>query len=110
MDHALLSSGVRTWLPALVLLLVSALGGAVMELRPPVSGQIEAIFPPWWSNARSFGAVAGAGGSIVRIGALPTFVVVTSADPSFHDRLRTAGAWFLVNPVALGGCLSGSDP
>jgi hypothetical protein len=94
------------WLPALLLLLASALGSAWLELRPTatVGAPVAAIFPPWWNAERSFTAAASAGGAIVRTGTWSNILVVTAADGGLFNRLRAAGAWLLVNPTALDGC------
>jgi hypothetical protein len=94
------------WLPALLLLLGSALATAWLGLRPAdtVGAPVAAIFPPWWNAERSFAAAASTGGAIVRTGAWPNILVVTAADGELSPRLREAGAWLLVNPTALDSC------
>jgi hypothetical protein len=100
------SRGRSAWWPALLLLLASSLGTAWLELRPlaAVGAPIAAIFPPWWQADRTFVAAASAGGAVVRAGAWPNILVVTAEDGDLPRRLREAGAWLLVNPIALGGC------
>ena len=95
-----------SWSAALLLLAASALGTAWLGLRPPatVDAPVAAIFPPWWDAQRAFAAAASAGGAVVRKGAWSNILVVTAGDGDLPGRLRTAGAWLLVNPTALGGC------
>jgi hypothetical protein len=97
----------KTWLPAVLLLLVSFLGTAWLGLRPSsaVGEPVAALFPPWWGAERVFAAAASAGGAIVREGAWSNILVLSSADGDFADRLHTAGAWLLLNPKALDACL-----
>jgi len=99
--------GGSAWWPALLLLLASSLGTAWLELRPPATAgaPIAAIFPPWWDADRTFAAAASAGSAIVRAGALGNIVVVAAEGDDLPRRLSEAGAWFLVNPIAVGGCL-----
>jgi hypothetical protein len=96
------------WLPALALLFVSVFGGAWLEFRPKSAGQVAAFFPPWWSGKESLEAVAAAGGAVVRFGGLQNIVVVASSDPALLRRLHAAGAVLLLDPVAVGGCVSRS--
>jgi hypothetical protein len=87
-------------------LLASSLGTASLELRPlgTVGAPIAAVFPPWWPADRAFVAAASAGGAVVRAGAWPNILVVAAEDDDLPRRLREAGAWLLVNPIAIGGC------
>src|SRR5712671_200879 len=100
-------SDCKTWLPAILLLVVSFLGTAWIGLRPsPAIGEpVAAVFPPWWGAERAFAAASSSGGAIVREGAWPSILVLSSADEDFADRLHAAGAWLLLNPKALDACL-----
>jgi hypothetical protein len=85
------------------LLLVALLPLCVVlasQSMPSVGGPVAAVFPPWWDGKAAFVA-AGSAGRIVRLGALPFIVIVTAAE---RRRLRTAGAWLLLDPRVLGGC------
>jgi hypothetical protein len=97
----------KTWLPAVLLLLVSFLGTAWIGLRPSaaIGEPVAALFPPWWGAERAFAAAASAGGAIVREGAWSNILVLRSGDDDFADRLHAAGAWLLLNPKALDACL-----
>jgi hypothetical protein len=99
--------GCAAWMPALLLLAASTFGTGWIALRPPeqAGAPVAAIFPPWWDATRSFAAAASAGASIVRPGAWPAILVVTAPDAGLSRRLHAAGAWFLVNPMALAACL-----
>jgi len=69
-------------------------------LAPLPTGPVAAVFPPWW-GARQAIAAAGSAGAVVRFGVVPSIVIVMAAD---RGLLRSHGAWFLLDPVALGGC------
>jgi hypothetical protein len=94
------------WLPALLLLLASALGTAWLGFRPPtaVGTPVAAIFPPWWDDVHVFTAAASTGGAIVREGAWSNILVVISDEGDLPHRLHAAGAWLVVNPIALDAC------
>jgi hypothetical protein len=65
------------------------------------------VFAPWTSQAEAFARVGAAGGALVRAGAFPFIAVAIADEPEAFDRaVRAAGAWALVDPRALGGCLA----
>jgi hypothetical protein len=49
--------------------------------------------------------VVVAGGRPIRGGGFANIVIASAEDPRFADRLRAAGAWLVVDAVALGACL-----
>lgn len=98
------SASPAAWLPALGLLAVSFAGLCWLELRPADDNLVAAIFPPWWSEARSIAAVASADGAILGWGRFRTIVITRSDQPGFAERLHDAGALLLVEPSELTGC------
>ena len=97
--------GVAPWLPAFGLLLLGAVGAAWSGLRPRgEDGPLAAVFPPWWSAPAAFGAAASADVAVVRTGAWPSLLVVRPTGPDAPSRLRAAGAWFVLDGRAMGGC------
>ena len=94
-----------TWLPCSALAATSALAAAVLSLAPPVSGPVAALFPPWWTATRSLVAASGAG-TPVRFGAAGFVVVLMPDTQDAAARLHRAGAWLVLDPKALGGCVS----
>jgi hypothetical protein len=93
----------------LTLLVLSLSAGAWLNARPKApAGPVAALFPPWWRARDAFDGAAAAGAAIVRTGAWPTLLVVTSPDPRLEAHLRAAGALLLLDPRALGGCLAGA--
>jgi hypothetical protein len=52
-----------------------------------------------------------AGGSIVEGGRLPNVIIAHSNEAGFADALYHAGAWLVLDPVLLRGCLGlGAKP
>ena len=93
------------WLHPIALLLVSWVWIAALTLRAhPGDDVVAAVFPPWWSAADVFAAAASAGAAIVRVGGVASVLVVQPAARDGLQRLRDAGAWFVVNPQAVGAC------
>ncbi len=99
--------GWRTWSPAILLLLVSFIASAWLDLRPVLAADepVAALFPPWWSADRTLAAATSTGGAIVREGAWSSILVLKSDDGDLGRRLYASGAWLLVNPKALEACL-----
>lgn len=64
-----------------------------------------AVFAPWLSREDAFARAAASGGRLIREGALDTILVVEVDEPATIDRLHRLGAWFVLDPLALGGCL-----
>jgi hypothetical protein len=99
----------RSWLdfaPAITLLIVSAVGILLSALSPSGGrGQYAVIAPPWYSFAQTAGLVATAGGDIVDFGAIADVVIAHSDSPGFVGALYRAGAWLVIDPVGLRGCL-----
>lgn len=65
------------------------------------SGAIAAVFPPWWTAERVFEAAGGAG-PLLDAGQASFVMVVGFDDPGVAERLRAAGALFLVDAAAVG--------
>lgn len=94
--------GVSAWLYPLALLLGSLLVAFGIASRPADHGAVAAVFPPWWSGTDAVRAAVGAG-PVIRFGGLP-FIVIVMTERGGAGRLRRAGAWAVLDPVALGGC------
>ena len=98
----------RPLLSAIFLFLASTTTLAGLEARPRDGRDVAAVYPPWMTGTSAFGRVAQAGGAVVRAGALDTILVAHGDDPDFAARLRDGGAWLVLDPLALGGCLLGT--
>jgi hypothetical protein len=99
----------RSWLdfaPAIALLVVSA-GGILMAGLSPSDdrGQYAVVAPPWYNLTQTVGLVATAGGDIVDLGSIAVVVIAHSENPGFVRALYRAGAWLVIDPVGLRGCL-----
>lgn len=87
------------------MLVVSWLAVAGVALNPRDDAEIVAVmFPPWWTARQALTAVAAAEAAIVRSTALPSLQVVRLNDTAGMARLRRVGAWFSIDPQAVGGC------
>jgi hypothetical protein len=92
--------------PATALLAVGAVGISAATLCPSSArGQYAVMAPPWYNLAQTVGLVAGADGDLVDLGGLANVVVVHSAKPGFVRALYRAGAWLVIDPGLLRGCL-----
>ena len=94
------------WANAAALLLASWIAIAALSLQVRSGAEIVAVaFPPWWGTEQSFLAVASADAAIVRTTAIPSLLVVRPDARNGLARLRDAGAWLAVDPVAIAACL-----
>lgn len=83
--------------------LASLLAAVAVDAQPRTPGRVAAVFPPWWSPAQVVGA-AGSAGDIAGVGAAP-FIVIVRGDPAgLSQRVRSAGALLLLDPVLAGAC------
>ncbi len=76
-----------------------------MTLAPSDEGPVAALFAPSLSRTEVMLRVAAADASLIRHGAFDGIVVATADDPGLARRLRNAGAWLVVDPLAIGACL-----
>lgn len=94
---------------AVLLLLASWFALAYLSLQPQADASVlAAVFPPWWGAERTFAAAASTGAEIIRTGAIPTVVVLRPIGDNGLVRLREAGAWLVLDPKAIDGCLTGA--
>jgi hypothetical protein len=78
-----------------VAIFVSLAAVAQVSAAPADPSRVAAVFPPWWSAARTVSAAASAG-DIAGIGGAP-FVVILHGDPQrLTDRARSAGALLIL--------------
>lgn len=96
----------RHFLPALLLLAFSAFATFAVTLGSPKEGsQMAVVAPPWYSMGETVSLVVAAGGRIVETGGFGNVLVAASDDPRFSSELYQAGAWLVVDPIRLRGCL-----
>jgi hypothetical protein len=93
----------RSLTQGLAVMALAAFGLLAALMGGPASGQVAAVFPPWWDGTRSVNAAAEAG-SVLRLGPLSFVVLIVPEALHGRQRLRRAGAWLLLNPRGLPGC------
>ena len=93
--------GIRNAVVLLAFLICTLL--AVLRTPMPRASRLTAWFPPWWTGGRAFAAAAGAG-LIVALGPLPSVLIVQGDPAGLADRLRAAGAIFIVDASGPAGC------
>lgn len=100
--------GGSTVLPVALLLAFSLLGALAAGLTPG-DGQahLAVIGAPWKRLDGMAALVAAADGRIVEAGGLPNVIFARSDQPGFAAALYRAGAWLVLDPALLRGCLGG---
>jgi hypothetical protein len=96
-------------LPALILAVLAFFAVSALETFSINSDRPAAIlFPAAMSKEQAFAAVVAAGGLPVRPGrsVLSDGIVWIAAAgaPDFFDKVKSYGAWAVINPFAFGGC------
>lgn len=81
------------------------LGFIDLAPRHPQSG-VAVVFPPWINGADALMQAASAGADIVRLGSYPFIVVVRPTSVGYPARVLKRGALAVLDPQALGGCLT----
>lgn len=96
-------------LPSVALLFGSVFAALLVGLAPAAGQtQFAVIAAPWWSLSRTAELVGAAEGDILDVGGLPNVVIAHSDDPGFVAALYRRGAWLVLDPVLLRGCLGGT--
>lgn len=92
---------------AIALLFGSTIFMGVLMLTGPVEPNrtLAAFYPPWLDRTEVLGAVSAAGGAMLRHGGIETVALVRLDSPDAADRLKNAGAWAVVDPAGLFGCV-----
>ena len=67
------------------------------------------VFAPWTDEATAMSRVGAAGGAVVRAGGAGFISVAMPQSPEFAKDIRAAGAWLLLDPQIVGGCMTGTD-
>jgi hypothetical protein len=73
--------------------------------RDPARG-VAVVFAPWTPANETLSQAVAGGSSFVRFGGLPFVAVVIPDDATYSDRMFSAGAWLVVDPLALAACSS----
>jgi hypothetical protein len=93
-------------IPAAVLLVVGLATFVVVGLGP-VAGrdQYAVVAPPWYGIEQTAALVLAAGADIVDAGGLGNVLIVRGSGADFSRSLYRNGAWLVLDPVHLRGCL-----
>jgi hypothetical protein len=92
--------------PAAILLLSSVVGAFFIGLAPRAGqNQFAVIAAPWAGLMQAVEMVGAAGGEVVDAGGLSNVIIAHSDDPGFVKALYHAGAWLVLDPILLRGCL-----
>jgi hypothetical protein len=95
------------WLNAVLLLVVSFIGGAALSFQARPGAEIVAVaFPVWWESEQTFSAAASANAAIIRVTAIPSLLVVRPDGAEGLSRLHAAGAWLAIDPQAIAACFT----
>lgn len=72
--------------------------------RDPSQG-VAVIFSPWTKADATLSQAVDGGSRFVRFGGLQFIAIVVPDDIKYPERMLHAGAWLVVDPVALAACL-----
>ncbi len=92
-----------SWTPLCLLALGSLFVTAFATLRPHDPQRLAAVFPPWWSAARSLTAASDVA-AVTGFGAFPFIVAVSGNRSGVADELRRAGALVVVDGALFTYC------
>jgi hypothetical protein len=95
--------------PLLAGLMVISVPVAGALLTPAPDGQVAALYPPGWSQARILTETARGEARIVRFGSISN-IAILEPGPGGAKALRAGGALLVFDPLILGGCLTGTRP
>ncbi|NVJ93384.1 MAG: hypothetical protein HWE34_17090 [Methylocystaceae bacterium] len=73
----------------------------------PKDSLVAVVFPPWISEEKAFQLVVELDASVVRFGFSGQIVVAKPHSVEFENKIKSVGAWAVVNPLAFGGCGAG---
>ncbi len=118
LDQAETQAAVKRRSATSTLGLVLACGAAILATlgatvaagaAPRDPSRVAAVFPPWWTSARTASAAASAG-QIAGAGGAPFILILRGEPDALSPRLRAAGAWLLLDPDAAGQCNPSPEP
>jgi hypothetical protein len=100
----------RDLLPAAALLFVGLFGLAAASFAPTgKDGQYAVIAPPWYDLRQTIALIQAADGGVADIGGPSNIVIAQSENPGFVHALYGAGAWLVIDPMRLRGCIGFKD-
>jgi len=96
----------RDLVPAACLLLIGLIGLAAMTFAPTgKDGQYAVIAPPWYDLRQTISLIQAADGDVADMGGPANIVIAHSEKPGFVRALYGAGAWLVIDPMRLRGCV-----
>src|ERR1700704_1499060 len=109
-EKSITTSRWPAWVNAAGLLIAIWIAMAALSLQVRPGAEVVAVaFPPWWDARQVFLAAASANAAIVRMTAIPAILVVRPDDHDGLARLRNAGAWLSIDPLAIAACFGNTD-
>lgn len=97
---------ITSGLMVLLLALFSVVGALAVGLTPQAGQtQLAVIAAPWRGLNEMVSLVAAADGTIVDVGGASNVIIASSDSPAFITALYRAGAWLVLDPILLRGCL-----
>ena len=97
---------ITSGLMVLLLALFSVVGALAVGLTPQAGQtQLAVIAAPWRGLNDMVSLVAAADGTIVDVGGASNVIIASSDSPGFVTALYRAGAWLVLDPILLRGCL-----
>jgi hypothetical protein len=96
---------------AIALLAVFLLGLSIATVYPSgKNGQYLVVTPPWFSASQTMDLAHAVDGRIVDVGVSSNMLIIQSIKPGFIHTLYGAGAWLVLDPQQLRGCLGFQPP
>jgi hypothetical protein len=97
------------WFDAALLTAVAFLSFVAIAamMLAPRSGNaaVAVIYAPWISASETLSRSVEEGGRFVRFGVFDFIAIVEPEHSGYGQRVRSNGAWFVADPVALAACL-----
>jgi hypothetical protein len=92
--------------PAFALFFVGMMALLIATLSPSgKDGQYAVVAPPWYRLGDTVTLIQKADGGIVDMGGPANIIIAHSENPDFVRALYSAGAWLVVDPMKLRGCV-----
>lgn len=93
----------RDFIPSILMAICVLAAILVAELRPPNSGTVIAVLGPETTIRQT---IAETDAYLLGQSKIPNGYVLFSKDPDFPDRLKQAGATWVLNAAYSGGCVT----
>ena len=77
-----------------------------LQPRDPLAG-VAVVFAPWTTAGAAVSRATAPGASLVRLGSVPSIVVVLPREAAYVDQILGQGALFALDPQFLATCAPG---